>query len=859
MKFSEMVDIGELREICNDFTALTGAVMAILDLEGNILIATGWQDICVHFHRVHPTTATRCHESDTILARQVAKGDNYNVYKCKNGLVDVAVPIIVEGEHVANFFTGQFFSEEPDRAYFVRQAQTMGFDTDAYMEALSRTPVFSQDHIKSLMSFFSRLVRLIGKMGSAEKTKEKERAHLRTLLDALPEMVWLKDPDGVYLTCNPLFERLYGLTEAEIVGKTDYDFVSKETADFFRMNDRKAITAASPSKNEEWLTFAADGKKILAEFTKIPVREASGVLIGVLGIARDITEQKQAEEKLAAQALRFKTLLDAISDGIHILDDQGNVVEASRSFCHMLQYTKDEVIGMNVSQWDATFQPEELTLVLARLFSNQEAPLFETCHRRSDGSIFDVEISYFPLSMDGRNVLFCASHDITERKRHQQQLEYIAYHDILTKLPNRALLEDRLRQGIAQSVRRGTSLAVVYLDLDFFKEINDKHTHNIGDQLLVTISQRMKAVLREGDTLARIGGDEFIVVLTDLERSEDCKPLLELLLQAAASPVVIDEKILKISASIGVALHPRDGADADLLLRNADQAMYLAKQEGKNRYRLFDTDQDFVIKAKRDSLQRLKVALNQHEFVLHYQPKVNMATGRVIGAEALIRWQHPEHGLLPPSSFLPIIEDHQISVDVGEWVIDSALAQMAEWSKIGLDLSVSVNVGARQLQQTNFIECLRVLLANHPGVSPSSLELEILETSALADFRVISELMQTCQRIGIRFALDDFGTGYSALTYLKRLPAEILKIDQSFVRDMMEDRDDLAIVTSIIGLAKAFGREVIAEGVETELVGKKLLSLGCDLAQGYGIAKPMPGHAIPDWVKAWRQNGTWTA
>ena len=236
-----------------------------------------------------------------------------------------------------------------------------------------------------------------------------------------------------------------------------------------------------------------------------------------------------------------------------------------------------------------------------------------------------------------------------------------------------------------------------------------------------------------------------------------------------------------------------------------------------------------------------------------------MATGRVIGAEALIRWQHPEHGLLPPSSFLPIIEDHQISVDVGEWVIDSALAQMAEWSKIGLDLSVSVNVGARQLQQTNFIECLRVLLANHPGVSPSSLELEILETSALADFRVISELMQTCQRIGIRFALDDFGTGYSALTYLKRLPAEILKIDQSFVRDMMEDRDDLAIVTSIIGLAKAFGREVIAEGVETELVGKKLLSLGCDLAQGYGIAKPMPGHAIPDWVKAWRQNGTWTA
>ncbi len=859
MKFSEIVDIDELRAICEDFTALTGAVMAILDLEGDILIATGWQDICVRFHRANAITAARCRESDTVLAGKLKKGEEYNVYKCRNGMVDVAVPIVVEGEHVANFFTGQFFFEEPDKEQFLRQAKAVGFNPKHYLEALDRTPVFSQEHVKALMSFFSRLVRLIGKMGSAEEAKEKERAHLRALLDALPDLVWLKDLNGAYRTCNPLMEELLGAPEAEIVGKTDYDFFSAEVADFFRANDRRAVAAGRASVNEEWITFAGSGRTILAETTKTPVYGLGGDAIGVLGVARDITERRRAEERLANEALRFKTVLDAARDGVHILDASGVVVEASESFCRMLGYTKAEVIGMNLEQWDEGVRPGEIEAHLAHLIAGAETPLFETRHRRRDGSVFDVEISYFPVFMDGKQVVFCSSRDITERKRYQQQLEHIAHHDILTNLPNRALLEDRLRQGIALSQRHGTSLAVVYLDLDFFKEVNDKHSHDVGDQLLIAVSQRLHAVLREGDTLARIGGDEFVVILTDLERAEDCAPLLERMLVAAANPVTIDDKMLKVSASIGATLYPRDDVDADMLLRHADQAMYQAKQDGKNRFHLFDIDHNSVVKAKHDSIESIRHALNRREFVLHYQPKVNMRTGMVVGVEALIRWRHPVHGLLPPSAFLPVIEGHQLSIDIGEWVIDTALRQIAAWNAAGLSMPVSVNVSAGQLLQSDFVTNLRILLASQPSVGTPCLELEILETSALADLGLITELMRTCQRFGVRFALDDFGTGYSALTYLKRLPAETLKIDQTFIRDMLEDQDNLAIVKGIIGLAQAFRREVIAEGVETAAVGEMLLSLGCELAQGYGIARPMPGDAIPAWTRAWQSDPAWTA
>ena len=449
--------------------------------------------------------------------------------------------------------------------------------------------------------------------------------------------------------------------------------------------------------------------------------------------------------------------------------------------------------------------------------------------------------------------------DITPLKKHQDELEHIAHYDALTGMPNRVLLADRLQQAMLQSQRRNSALAVAYLDLDGFKPVNDQHGHEVGDQLLVTLSQRMKASLRESDTLARIGGDEFVALLVDIGERRDCELLLSRLLQAAATPVRVDGALLQLSASIGVTLYPQDNADADQLVRHADQAMYLAKQAGKNRFHLFDVAQDAAIQSQRESLEHIRVALDRQEFVLYYQPKVNMRTGAIIGAEALIRWQHPERGLLAPAAFLPVIEGQPISIEIGEWVIQTALAQMALWRGAGLDIGVSVNIGALQLQQPGFVARLGTLLAAHPTVPAQSLELEILETSALEDMAQISQVMHACQAIGVRFALDDFGTGYSSLTYLKRLPAELLKIDQSFVRDMLTDVDDLAIVKGVIGLASAFRRSVIAEGVETVAHGQTLLALGCDLAQGYGIARPMPAADLPGWARQWRPDVSWSA
>jgi EAL domain-containing protein (putative c-di-GMP-specific phosphodiesterase class I) len=372
------------------------------------------------------------------------------------------------------------------------------------------------------------------------------------------------------------------------------------------------------------------------------------------------------------------------------------------------------------------------------------------------------------------------------------------------------------------------------------------------------LAQRMKAALRDGDTLARIGGDEFVAVLVGLESTQDCEPILQRLLHAAADKVLVGDIELQVSGSVGVTIYPQDGADPDMLLRHADQAMYLAKQSGKNRYHLFDVAHDAAVKTQREMIDHVRQAMRNGEFVLFYQPKVNMRTGAIIGAEALIRWQHPDRGLLAPALFLPAIEDQPISVNLGEWVIASALQQIATWQTMGLDIPVSVNIGARQLQDAGFVNTLTTLLAAQPDVAPHLLELEVLETSGMEDIAYVSQVMRACQSIGVEFALDDFGTGYSSLTYLKRLPAECIKIDQSFVRDMLTDTDDLAIVQGVIGLAKAFRRQVIAEGVETVAHGSMLLPLGCELAQGYGIARPMPAADLPAWAAQWRPDAAWS-
>ena len=485
----------------------------------------------------------------------------------------------------------------------------------------------------------------------------------------------------------------------------------------------------------------------------------------------------------------------------------------------------------------------------------------EVWNRRKNGEVYAALQTVISLAdAQGAVTQYVALFsDITPMKEHQQQLEHLAQFDPLTDLPNRVLLADRLQQAIAQAARHKLSLAVAYLDLDGFKQINDEKGHDVGDAFLVALSRKMNASLREADTFARVGGDEFVAVLVDLPTPADGHPVLMRLLDAAASEIEIEGHLLQVSASIGVTIYPQDAVVADQLVRHADQAMYQAKQAGKNRYHLFDVMQDAALNAQRESLSNIKLAMTREEFVLHYQPKVNMRTGAVVGAEALIRWQHPERGLLSPQAFLPVIENESIGLDLGEWVIQAALRQMTDWAAQGLQLPVSVNLSAHQLQHENFAKRLAEILAMHPEISPALLELEILETSALHDLAEVSAVIHTCRALGVGFALDDFGTGYSSLTYLKHLPVGMLKIDQSFVRDMLDDPEDRAIVDGVIRLSNAFHLNVIAEGVETVAHGALLLSLGCELAQGYGIARPMPPRQMVDWIQSWAPDPLWPA
>lgn len=683
---------------------------------------------------------------------------------------------------------------------------------------------------------------------------QTEKALLRGLIDNIPDYIFVKNIDSTYVACNKAVESYFGAPESEIIGKSDFDFVDAETAKVFRSTDSEILASNKVCLSEEWITYP-DGRKLCLETMKIPFRDDQHNILGLIGVARDITERKQADLKLQLAAKVFTHA----REGIMIADAAGTIIEVNDTFTRITGYSREEVLGQNPRILQSGRQGADFYAVMWKALLEKGHWYGEIWNRHKSGKVFAEMITISAVHDAAGNAQHYVAlfTDITQMKEHQQELEHIAHYDALTGLPNRVLLTDRLQQAMLQNERRNQSLALVYLDLDGFKAVNDSYDHQVGDELLIAISKRMKDALREGDTLARIGGDEFVAILVDLEQLTDCEQVLARLLQAASSPIRLHNTELRLSASIGVTLHPQDNVDADQLIRHADQAMYIAKQEGKNRYHLFDVEHDAALKTQQERLEDIRSALGNQEFVLYYQPKINIVTGEVIGAEALIRWRHPRLGLLSPADFLPFIETHPISVSLGEWVIDSVLSQMREWYAQGIDIVVSVNIGARQFQQSDFVERVALLLSAHADIQPCRLELEVLETNALEDLAAVSRKIKACREMGVRFALDDFGTGFSSLTYLRHLPVDILKIDQSFVRDMLVDQDDLAIVNGVIGLANTFSLQVIAEGVESMSHANKLVAMGCQLAQGYGVAHPMPATDIPEWVNGWQKNAGW--
>ena len=613
-------------------------------------------------------------------------------------------------------------------------------------------------------------------------------------------------------------------------------------------------THLGPYANQQisWNDIMAEhGREILAAVGGIVLILTSTVVL--LFISRHRLHAQQGSLRLAAG------VFEHAREGILITDAKGTIIEANASCSALTGYDRSELLGQTPRLLRSGKHDISFYKALWDKLRDDGLWLGEIWNCRKDGSLYAQLTSISSIRNERGEVsnYIGLLSDITNQKLNQDSLERMAYYDALTGLPNRLLLADRMLQAIARCSRHNSLLAVCYIDLDNFKPINDRWGHSAGDSLLIEVARRLTHCLRQDDTVSRLGGDEFVILIGDLPDIGECNQTLQRVTDALATPFQIENEAASVSASIGVTIYPNDSHDPDTLLRHADQAMYAAKQAGRKRVQYFQTHDSNPTARQDNAQEELERAFRQNDFVLYYQPKVDMRAGRILGAEALIRWCHPERGLLGPDDFLFPIERCGMHAELGRYVLDQALRQMEAWSAIDLHLTISVNIDAHHLQQTDFAQQLQQALQRYPGASPSHLELEIVETAALQDLSQVSERISECRRLGVQFAIDDFGTGYSSLSYLKQLPMQTLKIDRSFVRDMLDDPDDLAIVDGVVGLASAFRRRVIAEGVESVAHGTLLLHLGCDHGQGFGIGRPMPAEDIPGWIARWEFPKAW--
>ena len=699
---------------------------------------------------------------------------------------------------------------------------------------------------------------------TAEQLSERE-ARFRSLFEENVLGIIYQEPNGRIVAANRAAERILGIPAPALQGLDAFypewhavhpdgrPMAPEEHPSMRALAERRVLCGKrmgihTPSQNStHWLNVSA-----VPQF-----RPGETAPFQIFVVFEDITEQVNIETRLRLLA----TVFADTHEGILIVDGKRRIIEVNNAATTITGFSREELVGQPANLTHAPGQP-------ASLYREIRESLLSTGHwrgemqgQRRDGSTYPVQVSTSVVHDNSGQITHTVGvfSDITALHESRARLEHQAYFDALTGLPNRVLLLDRMQHAIAAADRNGDMLAVCYLDLDGFKPVNDTWGHAMGDSLLGLVATRLQKLVRASDTVSRLGGDEFVIIFGSLADPHEATAMLKRLCGLLAEPYQLGEQQVTVSASVGVTLYPDDEGEPGILIRHADHAMYEAKKAGRNRFHVYDPEHEKVDESRSESRRIIEDAIAGNEFRLFYQPKVDMRAGKVIGAEALIRWQHPERGLLNPDEFLPVVEYVGLNVELGRWVLDTAFAQAQAWQDAGLALSININIAVDQLQHPDLVKDLAALIERYPRVAPSSIELEIVETAALRNLGEIAARLKECQALGFRFAVDDFGTGYSSLSYLKSLPVDTLKIDQVFVRDMLDDPEDLAIVEGVIAMAGAFRRSVIAEGMETAAHGRMLLSLGCELAQGYGIARPMPAEALPDWIAAWRSPEEWHA
>ena len=715
------------------------------------------------------------------------------------------------------------------------------------LESESLHRLFNRDLFESDLVFAS------GDNGFMEGVRAVE-SHLRVFERAVKSadtgfvIVDARLPNQPIIYCNPAFERITGYSFRETVGK-NCRFLQKSDEQPEKIQlMRDAIQRGEPCqvllKN-----YRKNGELFWNELTISPIRDAQGNLTHLIGVQNDVSDRKAMEVSRMETESRFRALYDNSLDGICYYSLEGRCISANRAYCNLLGLAPDEVVNIHYDditplKWRGT----DRKIVEEQLFVRGYSDLYEKEYIRKDGSVVPVSVrAAFHYDADGKPVgTWGIVRDISEYrdvidrlKQNEAHMEFLAYHDSLTAMPNRLLFQDRVVKALERAKRNGKKVALMLLDLDRFKNINDSLGHDMGDKFLKEISTRIQHTIREMDTAARIGGDEFVIVMENFNEVGSVTAVANKLLKTLSVPINIQQHELCATASIGISIFPEDGQDVETLMKAADAAMYRAKAKGKNNFHYYTDDinkRTFELLLLENDLRR---ALDQSQFFVAYQPQFSLANGDLVGIEALMRWQHPVQGLLAPSVFIPLAEETGLIDSLGQWMLRASCTQIKIWLDHGYLLGrIAVNLSARQFRQPTLVEDIALILSE-VGLGAENLELEITESIAMDNVETTVAKLEVLKRMGLRLAIDDFGTGYSSLSYLKRFAIDKLKIDQSFVRDIVTDPNDAAIAASTIALAHKMGLKVIAEGVETAEQVAFLREQGCDEVQGFFYGKPM--------------------
>lgn len=785
-------------------------------------------------HLARSQLSCHCTRVDTpaALAQALAKSDaHWNIVLSDYNLPGIDVRLTVS----------QLAKAHPETPIIIISG-TIGEETIIDLLRAGVADFVSKDNLTRLVPAIHRAVDAAATR-RAQQHAERELQLRDRALSAATNGVIITRADGdmpvVYL--NPAFEAITGYRADEMLGRNCRVLQGDDRE---QPEIAKIYTALSQGEGCQAVVrnYRKNGSAFWNRMSIWPVKSSAGATTHFVGIQEDITEQRQADDRLRQAAAVF----ESSAEGMMITDLSANIIEVNRAFTEITGYERDEVIGRSSSILRSGQHPPQFYQSLWRSLQESGQWRGEMWNRRKNGEIYPEWLTLSTVYDDNGQPVFYTGvfSDITRVKQSAQKLEHLAHHDPLTDLPNRMLLNARLKHAIEHATRSGVSLALLFLDLDRFKNINDVYGHPFGDELLRQVASRLRDCVRLDDTVARLGGDEFVVLLEEVKEPHSAVLVAEKIQLALNQPFAIEQREQFVTASIGISVFPRDGGDAAELIRNADAAMYQVKDKGRFGFAFYTPE--LTLKAtERVRLENdLHKALDFDQFLLHYQPQVDLRTGQLTGVEALVRWAHPDKGLLYPSAFISIAEESGMMPRIGRWILEAACRQASDWRNDGLAFGrIGVNIAASQLRRGDLVALTRDTLAA-TGLPAEMLELEVTEGFIMQQAAEAIPRLNELRELGIGIAIDDFGTGYSSLSYLKRLPVTRLKIDQSFVRDIPNDRDDAAITRAIIALAKSLSLDVIAEGVETPDQAAFLLAEGCQRGQGFHFSEAVSADTL---------------